>query len=355
MSKAHVFKCAIRKILKSVSHFPSKLVTVQLPIVLIHMNSLDVVPNSVAQVAAAIEEKLSNQGPSRLPTHPPNVLPNAAHPNSSVTSLVPSSPHPDQLASLARRPSVAHSIQGRAFAAPRMQSLDRMRADVDDVQKNLQQLTHALDTSPRKYGHIKHNVDAKPNKNPTATQRKFQYGAGPGPANGTSTIRRVQSNLDYAYHTPPSNRKGRVLGDSDLGAFREQLRHVQSNETNRSTASKSSRPGQPNNPAHKAAPSASSGSIFAAKEVHRVPSTRVPSRLGAASATRFREAELAPGISGEQLELGAVRTAESFRQRLEQAREQQFQFKKKKSLEKWAWWDRKDRDKEKGKALSNWI
>ncbi|KAF9636954.1 Arrestin-like protein [Lasiodiplodia theobromae] len=97
-----------------VSSTHSKLVTVQLPIVLIHMNSLDVVPNSVAQVAAAIEEKRGHPAHRRART-------------------------------LSRRPS--RSVQGRAFAAPRMQSLDRMRAEAED----LRELGHLLEHSPRKY------------------------------------------------------------------------------------------------------------------------------------------------------------------------------------------------------------
>lgn len=55
-----------------VSSAHSKLVTIQLPIVLIHTNSLNIVPNSVAQVTAAIEEKRAHESfprarsPSRL-------------------------------------------------------------------------------------------------------------------------------------------------------------------------------------------------------------------------------------------------------------------------------------------------
>ncbi|KAF2264935.1 hypothetical protein CC78DRAFT_579891 [Lojkania enalia] len=138
----------------------SRIVTVQLPIVLIHMNSLDVVPNSVAQVAAAIEEKRT------------------AH-----ASLRPHSPF-----RVGRRPS--QSVQGRAFAAPRMQSLDRMRAQTDDIQ----QLGQILDHSPRK-----------------------------------SNLRRVSSNFDY--RTPPSNRKGRILANGDLEDLQRRLRHVRSNES----------------------------------------------------------------------------------------------------------------------------
>ncbi|KAH7047546.1 hypothetical protein B0J12DRAFT_126393 [Macrophomina phaseolina] len=94
-----------------VSSTHSKLVSVQLPIVLIHMNSLDVVPNSVAQVAAAIEEKRGNSSETR------------------ARALDRGNPR---------------SVQGRAFAAPRMQSLDRMRSDAEDIQE----LGHILERSP---------------------------------------------------------------------------------------------------------------------------------------------------------------------------------------------------------------
>ncbi|KAK8221716.1 hypothetical protein BKA81DRAFT_297173, partial [Phyllosticta paracitricarpa] len=103
----------------AVSSTHSKFVTVQLPIVLIHMNSLDVVPNSVAQVAAAIEEKRGGALGER---------------GRRSSSRRPS-----------RRPSI--SVQGRAFAAPRMQSLDRMRKEMADLHEVEQILEH----SPRKY------------------------------------------------------------------------------------------------------------------------------------------------------------------------------------------------------------
>lgn len=98
------------------------------------MNSLDVVPNSVAQVTAAIEEKRTHES-----------FPRARSPSR-----------------LGRRPSA----QGRAFATPRMQSLERMRAHADDLHK----LANMLDCSPRKH-----------------------------------PLRYVHSSFDY--HTPLSNRK----------------------------------------------------------------------------------------------------------------------------------------------------
>ena len=85
----------------------TKLICVQLPISLIHINSLDVLPNSLAQVAAAIEQKRSQQ-----PLH--------------------------------RKKS---SLQGRAFAAPVEQSIERQRA----VRQDVEDLRLEVDASPRKY------------------------------------------------------------------------------------------------------------------------------------------------------------------------------------------------------------
>ena len=221
-----------------------KLVTVQLPIVLIHMvclmtnpslshpliitsqNSLDVVPNSVAQVAMAIEEK-------RTARHSPPRL--------------------------GRRPS--ESVQGRAFAAPRMQSLERMRAREEAIQE----LGQALEQSPRKYG-----------------------------------LRRANSNFDY--HTPPSNRKGRIVGDGEAADLQDRLRRMRSNETI------GSRP----------------------PTLHRVNSMR--SRRGAGSAFGFREAEVR-----EDIELGGLGASGDglLNERLARSSDRQYRFSKKKSVERW--------------------
>ena len=89
---------------------------------------------------------------------------------------------------IGRRPS--QSIQGRAFAAPRMQSLDRMRSQVEDIQE----LGRILDHSPRKHA--------------------FQ-----------------QLNTDLDYRTPPSNRKGRIVDGGEAADLQDRLRRVQSNES----------------------------------------------------------------------------------------------------------------------------
>ncbi|KXT07371.1 hypothetical protein AC578_491 [Pseudocercospora eumusae] len=113
----------------------SKAVSVQLPIILIHMNSLDVVPNSVAQVAAAIEEKRAHR---RL-NHSRSRRQENGHSRQHRSF---SSPAPTL--DLKRQPSYA---QGRAFAAPRQQSLDRQR----EQRADMDELRGILDSSPRKH------------------------------------------------------------------------------------------------------------------------------------------------------------------------------------------------------------
>ncbi|KAF7190174.1 Uncharacterized protein HII31_08505 [Pseudocercospora fuligena] len=112
----------------------SKAVSVQLPIILIHMNSLDVMPNSVAQVAAAIEEKRAHR---RLNHSRSRRQENGLSRQRSFSS-------PAQTLDLRRQPSYA---QGRAFAAPRQQSLDRQR----EQRADMDELRGILDSSPRKH------------------------------------------------------------------------------------------------------------------------------------------------------------------------------------------------------------
>jgi hypothetical protein len=187
------------------------------------------VPNSVAQVAIAIEEKRSAHTHQRGQSSP----------------------------RLARQPS--QSVQGRAFAAPRTQSLERLRAQAEDIQE----LGQVLDQSPRKY-----------------------------------YIRRVNSNWDY--HTPPSNRKGRIVGDGEAADLQDRLRRVRSNAT-----------------------------VTSKPNLQRDSPTR--SRCGT-SALGFREAEVR-----EDIELGGLGVAGEapFKQRLEHSRERQYRFSKKKSIERW--------------------
>ncbi|KAI4755150.1 hypothetical protein E4T52_14518 [Aureobasidium sp. EXF-3400] len=120
-----------------------EILSVQLPIIVIHMNSLDVLPNSVAQVAAAIEEKRTHHRSHKRVTSQASV------------QVAQTSASPGRGAATAiKRPS---RLQGRAFAAPRQQSLERMRASAAD----LRQLEEALQSSPRKHYIAKQPAEVK--------------------------------------------------------------------------------------------------------------------------------------------------------------------------------------------------
>jgi Arrestin (or S-antigen), C-terminal domain len=99
-------------IIVSVSMFKS--CTVQLPVSLIHMNSLDILPNSLAQVAASIEAKRART----LPISHQQVMQQQYH-------------------------------QGQAFIAPGRQSLEKSRKEGTIASNDISLLTEDLDNSPR--------------------------------------------------------------------------------------------------------------------------------------------------------------------------------------------------------------
>lgn len=96
----------------SISLFKS--CAVQLPVSLIHVNSLDILPNSLAQVAASIEAKRSRTLPLSQEQY-------------------------------------QQYYQGQAFAAPRRQSLDQARAETGTISNDISLLTQELDKSPRRH------------------------------------------------------------------------------------------------------------------------------------------------------------------------------------------------------------
>ncbi|KAM0719838.1 hypothetical protein Q7P37_003973 [Cladosporium fusiforme] len=190
----------------------SKLVSVQLPIILIHMNSLDVLPNSVAQVAAAIEEKRSYQRRRALPTDA-----NRKHGRQRSSSS------PARITDIERRPSYT---QGRAFAAPRQHSLDQRRAE----QAQMNDLQHMIDNSPRKNPPRNHQQPPRPMylQNHSSSN---SFGAlsveGKGSTSGSlaGSIR---------YHTPPMKKRDKPPlkaldgQDRDVGGLRDRLRRMHS-------------------------------------------------------------------------------------------------------------------------------
>ncbi|KAK0929721.1 hypothetical protein LTR91_001237 [Friedmanniomyces endolithicus] len=202
-----------------------KLVSVQLPVILVHMNSLDVVPNSVAQVAAAIEEKRAEQHRHhRRRSSESRRLQHGPLRQRSVSS-------PARSKDIRRQRSYT---QGRAFAAPRQQSLDRQRAEKADMDI----LRHALDSSPRK-------------------QKPHLQGL---------TLKKVGSNISFAtiggrsvgtespfhamaFRTPPSKERSATPGSGvaeRVESIRARMRRVGSFDTLHSKKSIFSRPWQEN-------------------------------------------------------------------------------------------------------------
>lgn len=295
----------------STSH--SKLVSVQLPIILIHMNSLDVLPNSVAQVAAAIEEKRGTSTHQRSRSQP--------HVRSHSRQRSRSSPHYDE------RPSFS---QGRAFAAPRQQSLDRMRAEAAD----LEELGQILDTSPRKY---QQQLQGPTIKKMGSTMSFGALSLGGKSTGGVSVFGGME------YHTPPSNRKARhfdAAGGDEVEAIRDRLRRMRSFDSTKSKRSNAT------------VKSRKSHNAFGKPRVEAVRHELGPHSLGLDSGDRRAEFD--------QLEAQDVpprpATGMSFREKLDRSR---FEFKavrrkasgglKERGL---SWWEQiRNKDKEK----EGWI
>lgn len=188
----------------------SKLVSVQLPIILIHMNSLDVVPNSVAQVAAAIEEKraCTQMGRSRSRRQ------DAGHHRQRSFSS------PAATIDIQRKPSYA---QGRAFAAPRMQSLDNQlerRADMEDLRS-------IIDASPRKNAPKLRKGAAMVQVASNSSLARMAFGS-----RSTETLGAYGA---MTYSTPPGQTAGGLTGEWDN--LRGRMRNISSFETLRSMKS----------------------------------------------------------------------------------------------------------------------
>lgn len=372
-----------------------KLVAVQLPIVLIHMNSLDVVPNAVAQVAAAIEEKRSaaaaasalqesSSSPSLLfhSRRPHDRAPSRARSPFQSSPLRRSSSHARSDGSHHRRrlrrqtsqrttnsvATASSSVQGRAFAAPRMQSLDRMRAQAEDLLR----LGRALDSSPRKAAVAA--SAASPRLLPSASGRKMRgsdkenggraaataaatsaasaSGASMAGKGGGGWVRRCQSGWDY--RTPPSNRKGRVLDGDDAEQVKRRLRGMRSAETVCGSSGSNSKDNNSND--------RRGASVAAAPPVLQAKSRAAagPSNTARASAFKFREAE----VSGEEERGSGENKDDNVEKRSDgdrgdgaggQRPARQWQFGRKKSKDSWRGvaWLMAERDRD--KMSSNWI
>lgn len=311
----------------------SKLVSIQLPIILIHMNSLDVVPNSVAQVAAAIAEKRAqhhHRRPSSASRNPDACAPLLRQCSTSS---------PARARALHRKPSYT---PGQAFAAPRQQSLDRQRAQKTDIQG----LGAALDASPRKHhpNHLHHHQQHHhhhyhqplPQQPHPMTLRKRASnlsfgnlslgGKTSSSSNGNESAFRAIAFRTPEHHkknTPPSPSFRSGGGAESVDSIRARMRRMVS--LNSLHAEKSRNPS-----------TARSNGTGGRQENVRPPPTRPaepPPILGLSSATR-RSLDLPPGGGSTAAagggpaiidDVSRPATSLSFRERLDRSR---FEFKR---------------------------
>lgn len=135
-----------------------KTVAVQLPVTLIPINSLDILPNSLVQVAASIEAKRARTVP------------------------VPSS---------GSGPAAFH--QGQAFMVPVRRSLERARQEGTFPPNELRDLTNDVDRSPRRTTHVHHHSEG--DLIGTKTDENFA----PGRRSGASSHHHLHRQAD-CYH-----------------------------------------------------------------------------------------------------------------------------------------------------------
>ncbi|KAI9672806.1 MAG: hypothetical protein M1831_000241 [Alyxoria varia] len=218
----------------------SKLVTVQLPIILIHMNSLDVPTNSVDQVAAAIEMKRGahahhhRRDGEKAEEGGESVRAGDGRGWGAATSAAMESQGSPRVGRKNSR-----SLQGRAFSAPRRASLERQRAR----QEELRQLGQVLDNSPRKQNR-QDLMNRGRNRSAAASAMENRGGGGdaaaaadenssrqrqPAGVNNNTVVPSAQMwSEPFSFRTPPSNRKGRVFMGDDADALRQRLGHMRS-------------------------------------------------------------------------------------------------------------------------------
>ena len=237
-------------------------------------------PNSVAQVAAAIEE--------RRQTHRPNVRPGSSLEFRQPRPLQPQSP---QIYRTSSQPRIGlqmqpQSVPGRAFAAPRVASLERVRADAAEIDM----LTADLDASPRRrcrqspgqkqgllpsqrqqqkqkpnrppllkshasfdshrgvlfpriyrneipqsahHGHQRQELQRRGQKSYVELERQWRYEQQGRSDCGYDQQQPSQDTpYNFEYQTPPSNRKARLVDHDEAENLARKLRHVRSSESN---------------------------------------------------------------------------------------------------------------------------
>ncbi|KAF4552174.1 Hypothetical protein D9617_11g010230 [Elsinoe fawcettii] len=176
-----------------------KFLLVQLPIILIHMNSLDVVPNAVSQVAAAIEQKRAAHQQTQ------------ARKTSGQSSGSRAAQHSREHSSASSAQSRARlgdpsRLQGKAFAAPRQQSLEQSRAHASELQR----VGQAIDKSPRRYL----QKDGIVQESPRRVKPRVQPSGSREPSRNDHD--RYTQQHKFALHNAPSNHS---LGGLSAGSY----------------------------------------------------------------------------------------------------------------------------------------
>lgn len=212
----------------------TKLVSVQLPIILIHMNSLDVLPNAVNQVAVAIEEKRQKHKKSQYQkiSDSDRERDLDGHVRTKSTQTIPSRHN-------SRRDPPR--IQGRAFAAPRQQSLDRARshaADIDDIGQ-------IINNSPRKYRpESKVSRKASMTKSRKSNDRPRLKQTPSSASLGAYTLfNQSNASFDVQYESPMPGHSRRIKAfEAGADTVKDRFRSIRSLDTLRNRSKSRGRP-----------------------------------------------------------------------------------------------------------------
>jgi len=201
----------------------TKLVSVQLPIILIHMNSLDVLPNAVNQVAVAIEEK--RQKHKRSHSHKTSDPDRERDPGGHIRTRSTQTVH--ERHTNHRDPP---RIQGRAFAAPRQQSLDRARAhaaEIDDIGQ-------VINNSPRKYkpeSKVSRKVSTTQNRK-TNDRPRLKKTPSSASLGAYTLFNQSNASFDVQYETPmPGHSRRAKAFEAGADTVKDRLRSIRSFDT----------------------------------------------------------------------------------------------------------------------------
>jgi len=222
----------------------TKLVSVQLPIILIHMNSLDVLPNAVNQVAVAIEEKRLKHKKSHSHRASDPDRERDQHGHGQTRSNLTVHDRDDHRQGPPR-------IQGRAFAAPRQHSLDRARShavDMDDIGR-------VIDHSPRKYkpeSKISRKTSAAQSKKTSNERHVLQTTPSSVSLGAYTLFNQSNASFEVRYESPMPGHSRRVKAfEAGADTVKDRIRSIRSFDTVRHRSKSRNRNDQREDTKHK--------------------------------------------------------------------------------------------------------